>query len=169
MTKIDLRKKVRIHEELAEALSTMSIREIDFETLFFLLAKISKSHTDETVYNLSKVDFEALTGSEQNTTYYTNSFKRLRSITLEIETDKSILIDGLVSSAEANERHGDCTGKNKPKNEALFAQPNPRLHRTPTIFDNPFTLQKLQAVLPLLLPTSPQKWGIQNRNRVRND
>lgn len=115
MTKIDLRKKVRIHEELAEALSTMSIREIDFETLFFLLAKISKSHTDETVYNLSKVDFEALTGSEQNTTYYTNSFKRLRSITLEIETDKSILIDGLVSSAELMKGTGIVQVKISPK------------------------------------------------------
>jgi len=100
MANIDLRKKVRIHESLAEALSAMNLRELDFETLFFLLAKISKTHTDETTYNLDMKEFEALTGKQNNILNYTASYKRLRATTLEITTEKSVLIDGFISSAE---------------------------------------------------------------------
>jgi hypothetical protein len=106
MARIDLRKKVRIHEALAEALSAMNLRELDFETLFFLLAKISKSHTDETTYELNMKEFEALTGKQNNIANYTASYKRLRATTLEIATDKSILIDGIVSSAELIRGYG---------------------------------------------------------------
>ncbi len=100
MANIDLRKKVRIHEALSETLSAMPLKELDFETLFFLLAKLSKSHKDETVYNLNIREFQELTGGEHNLYQYVDSFKRLRSYTFEIETDKSILVDGILQSAE---------------------------------------------------------------------
>jgi len=111
---VDLRKKVRIHEALAEALSTMPLRELDFETLFFLLAKLSKSHTDETNYELSMAEFEALTGKKNNIVNYTASFKRLRATTLEIETDKYILIDGLLSSTRLIKGYGVVQVKVSP-------------------------------------------------------
>lgn len=115
MSRIDLRKKVRIHEVLAEALSKNSMSELDFENLFFLLAKISKSHTDETTYNLSMKEFVTLTGKQNNIVNYVASFKRLRAMTFDIITEKSILIDGLVSSAELMDGFKTVQVKISPK------------------------------------------------------
>lgn len=115
MATIDLRKKIRVHEALSEALSAMPLKELDYETLFFLLAKLSKKHTDETTYDLNMSEFEALTGSKQQITHYTACFKRLRAITLEIETDKSILIDGVIHSAELMKGLGTVQVKLSPK------------------------------------------------------
>lgn len=100
MANIDLRKKIRIHEALSEVLSEVQLKELDYETLFFLFAKISKSHKDETVYNLNINELQQLTGEKPNLERYKNSIKRLRKITFEIETDEYVLIDGVLSSAK---------------------------------------------------------------------
>lgn len=100
MANIDLRKKVRIHEALTEVLSESNLKEIDYENLFFLFAKISKSHKDETVYNLDINELQKLTGEKPNLYRYIDSIKRLRKITFEIETDEYVLIDGVLSSAK---------------------------------------------------------------------
>jgi plasmid replication initiation protein len=99
MTTIDLRKKVRIHESLTETLSQISLKELEYETMFFLFAKISKSHRDETNYNLSLNEFQELTKRKHNLEEYKSTIKKLRSITFEIESEEEILIDGILSSA----------------------------------------------------------------------
>lgn len=100
MANIDLRKNVRIHEALSEVLSELNLKELDYETMFFLFAKISKSHKDEMVYNLDIKELEQLTGEQTNLFRYIDSVKRLRKITVEIETDEYVLIDGILSSAK---------------------------------------------------------------------
>jgi plasmid replication initiation protein len=100
MANIDLRKNVRIHEALSEVLSELNLKELDYETMFFLFAKISKSHKDEMVYNLDIKELEQLTGEQTNLFRYIDSVKRLRKITIEIETDEYVLIDGILSSAK---------------------------------------------------------------------
>lgn len=99
MSSIDLRKKVRLHEVFSEALSSISLKELDYETMFFLFAKISKTHLDETVYDLNIKELQELTGNQYNLREYVESVKRLRKITFEIEDQESVLIDGVLSNA----------------------------------------------------------------------
>lgn len=99
MANIDLRKKVRIHELLSEALSNFTLEEYDYEVMFYLLAKITKTHKDETVYLLNLKELDQLTGKEHNLTRFINSAKKLRSLTIVIEDSKKILIDGILSTA----------------------------------------------------------------------
>lgn len=100
MANIDLRKNIRIHEALSEVLSTLNLKELAYETMFFLFAKISKSHKDETVYNLDISEFQQLTGKQHNLQEYKETIRQLRSITIEIETDEYVLIDGVLSSSK---------------------------------------------------------------------
>lgn len=100
MPNIDLRKQVRIHEALSDVLSKINLKELSFEVMFFLFAKISKSHKDETVYNLDANEFQRLIGKAPNLSEYKQAVKDLRKITFEIETDDFILIDGIISNAK---------------------------------------------------------------------
>lgn len=100
MANIDVKKEVRVHKQLAEALRTESLNEIELEGLFFLFAKISKSHKDDTVYYLKLDDLERLTGHSYNLSDYVSAFKRLRQITLTIDRGESILVSGVLNDAD---------------------------------------------------------------------
>ncbi len=100
MANIDLRKKVRVSDIFIETVNKFNLKQIDYENMFFVLAKLSKSHKDETVYRLNLKDFFQLTGDTPNLTRFIDSMTKLRSITFVINDDKRILIDGFLSSVE---------------------------------------------------------------------
>lgn len=106
MTNLDVSKRIRLHEALSTALISIRLREIDFETMFFLYAKVSKTHKDETVYDLNMYELQELTGKQYNRKEYIQSVKRLRSITFEIDEGESVLIDGILSNARYIEGKG---------------------------------------------------------------
>lgn len=95
-----LSKRVRIHEYLSEALRQASMKEIEIEISMFLFAKMTKSHKDDTVYNLSMTELEKLTGHSYNLANYIAAAKRLREITFVIDKEKSVLVTGLINDAE---------------------------------------------------------------------
>ena len=99
-TRVDLSKNVRIHEALAEVFNKIQLKELSYEVMFFLFAKLSKSHEDETEYVLDMKQFQTLTGRQANLQEYKNAVRELRGLTLEIETDEYELIDGVLSSAK---------------------------------------------------------------------
>jgi len=100
MSNIDLRKRVRISESFSDKISQFNLNQIDYENMFLLLAKLSKSHKDETVYRLSLGEFYQLTGGTPNLIKFIESMTKLRSLTFVIEDEKKILIDGFLSSVE---------------------------------------------------------------------
>lgn len=100
MVNIDLRKKVRVKDAFLETLITLPLKELDVETFFYFLAKLSKAHKDDSIYYLSLKEFEELTGKQHNIYEYVKSFVRTRAITFTIKRDRGTLIDGLYSSAE---------------------------------------------------------------------
>lgn len=100
MANIDVRKKVRVHIQLVEALQLENLKEIDFEVFFFWLAHLSKSHVDETEYILKLPELEQLTGHQYNLQEYVQSAKKLRKIDLVIDTEKEIIVDGLFNQAK---------------------------------------------------------------------
>lgn len=95
-----LNKQVRVHEQLSEALRQENLKGIEIEITFFLFAKISKSHKDDTTYILNMNELQQLTGNKYNLSEYIQAAKRLRDIQFTIDNQKSILVTGLLHEAE---------------------------------------------------------------------
>lgn len=95
-----LQKQVRVHEQLSEVLRQADLKEIELELAFFQLAKISKSHKDDTVYNLNMKELENLTGNSYNLRDYVRAARKLRNITFVINRKNDILVDGFFSQVK---------------------------------------------------------------------
>lgn len=121
-----LNKKVRIHEYLSEALRQANMRELDMEISMFLFAKMTKSHKDDTVYNLNMYELQQLVGHSYNLKNYVDAVKRLKNITFVIDKEKSVLVVGLINDAEFIKGKGTVevtiSKKLKPYLLDLFAE-----------------------------------------------
>jgi plasmid replication initiation protein len=95
-----LNKQVRVHEQLSEALRQENLKGIELEITFFLFAKLSKSHKDDTVYYLNMAELERLTGNSYNLNEYIAAAKRLRDVQFTIDREKGILVTGLLHEAD---------------------------------------------------------------------
>jgi plasmid replication initiation protein len=95
-----LQKQVRVHEQLSEALRQENLKEIELEITFFLFAKLSKSHKDDTTYRLNMAELENLTGHSYNLSEYIKAAKRLRNITFTVDREKGVLVTGLLHEAD---------------------------------------------------------------------
>jgi plasmid replication initiation protein len=95
-----LNKQVRVHEQLSEALRQENLKEIELEITFFLFAKLSKSHKDDTTYHLNMKELERLTGKNYNLSDYIAAAERLRDIQFTIDREKGVLVTGLLHEAD---------------------------------------------------------------------
>jgi len=95
---IDLAKKARVRNDLAETLPKYDFSKVELDIFFYLLSKITKDHTDETTYILDAKKLIELTDTQYNLPEYVEAAKALRNKTLVIEDEESILVDGLLSN-----------------------------------------------------------------------
>jgi len=113
-----LNKQVRVHEQLSEALKQENLKGIELELTFFLFAKLSKSHKDDTVYYLNMRELEHLTGNSYNLKEYIAAAKRLKKVEFTIDREKGVLVTSLLHEADFLKGKGTVevliSGKLKP-------------------------------------------------------
>lgn len=95
-----LNKEVRVHNQIMEVLNKTTLKAITWEVMFFLFAKITKSHKDDTAYTLDLKQFQKMTGKSANLAEYKIAVRELRKITFDIQAEGYDLIDGVICNAK---------------------------------------------------------------------
>ncbi len=113
-------KRVRVRNPLIKQLIIQKFSKIELDIFFYLLAKLTKSHKDTTVYTVRADEISFFADRMYNISDFVKAIESLRDKTLVIEDDEKILIDGLLSNAVITKESGVIQIRVSPEMKPLL-------------------------------------------------
>ncbi len=96
---VNLAKQISMGNQLIQAMAKLDYPKVSLDIFFFLVSKLTKNHTDSTVYYINSKDLGDAAGIKYNDTEFVEAMEKLRR-TIVLKNDKFTLVDGLISSAK---------------------------------------------------------------------
>lgn len=96
---VNLAKQISMGNQLVQAMAKLDYPKVSLDIFFFLVSKLTKNHTDSTVYYINSKDLGDAAGVKYNDTDFVEAMEKLRR-TIILKNDRFTLVDGLISSAK---------------------------------------------------------------------